>query len=386
MKFYFLALATLVVVCVGCTQFGDGQHALKSTEYSAPPAAMMQRPGPGVDGPGPGVLPSYAQMPPPGAFSSRTTQVKFAGPLGMQIGWKIPQGYAEDQLLAPGKYNFVQGNTYRLKFSNVPGREGLTLYPTLRVAHEHPTTAGYLSHANVPIELTDEDLDQVESNNLVTKVIYLPDPRYQELAIAGVETLVSTRLDPGVDPVAEADRRGTIMAVLEVGNMDLEMPGPQGPGAAMHGGINQISHVVLDGSKGQLAPPMPIAGSRADTGFGVPGPMIMGAPGAPGQPAVNPVAGVGGVPPWGSPITGTPIGLPGPPHIPLGGPAGLRSYTVQNNTDYDVGKPVKDFRLQVKHEPGIKLPHPVTDVEYTESHPVFAEGEVAYPAWAQPAP
>ena len=56
-------------------------------------------------------------------------------------------------------------------------------------------------------------------------MIYLPDPKNQELAIAGVETIVSTRLDPGVDPVAEADRRGTIMVVLRLGNMDLEMPG-----------------------------------------------------------------------------------------------------------------------------------------------------------------
>ena len=40
-----------------------------------------------------------------------------------------------------------------------------------------------------------------------------------------VETLVSTRLDPGVDPIQEADKMGTIMAVLRIGNMDLEMPG-----------------------------------------------------------------------------------------------------------------------------------------------------------------
>ncbi|MEZ6047682.1 MAG: hypothetical protein R3C11_19305 [Planctomycetaceae bacterium] len=78
-------------------------------------------------------------------------------------------------------------------------------------------------HNTIPIELNDEDLAQIESNNFVTKVIYLPEPKYQELAIAGVETLVSTRLEPGVDPVAEADRRGTILAVFRVGNKDLEM-------------------------------------------------------------------------------------------------------------------------------------------------------------------
>ena len=67
----------------------------------------------------------------------------------------------------------------------------------------------------------DEDLDQVTTGNFVTKVVYLPDAEYQELAVAGVETLVSTRLDPGVDPVVEADRRGSILAIIRIGNKDV---------------------------------------------------------------------------------------------------------------------------------------------------------------------
>ena len=64
----------------------------------------------------------------------------------------------------------------------------------------------------------------------MTKVIYLPDPEFQELALAGVETLVSTRLDPGVDPIVEADRRGAILAIVRLGNKDLEMPDGDGGG------------------------------------------------------------------------------------------------------------------------------------------------------------
>src|SRR3954451_6843136 len=136
----------------------------------------------------------------------------------MKGGW--PKGRPPP----PPRHNFRQGATYRLKLNRVPGREGLTLYPSLQVYPAAPPTDAYLSHDAVPVEITDEDLDQVESNNFVTKVIYLPDPRYQELAVAGVATLVSTKLEPGVDPVAEADRRGTILVVLRMGNMDLEMP------------------------------------------------------------------------------------------------------------------------------------------------------------------
>ena len=220
MKYYFLALGTVVVVCVGCAMDGH-QHTGKG-EYHAPPAAMMQRPGPMVDGPGPGVIPGMGGMggmmggppggmmggPPGGMMAGQpmapsTTQVRFVGPDGMHIGWQIPGGYAENQLVAPARYNFFQGATYRLKVTNVPGREGLALYPTLMIYPGHPNTEAYLSHNSVPLQMNEEDLDQIESNNFVTKVIYLPDARYQELAIANVETLVSTRLDPGVDPIQD---------------------------------------------------------------------------------------------------------------------------------------------------------------------------------------
>ncbi|MCH8831094.1 MAG: hypothetical protein IID45_16100, partial [Planctomycetes bacterium] len=79
MKYYFFALATAVVVCVGCAY--DGQQILDRQEFTAPPAAMMQRPGPMVDGPGPGVMQAMAQMQAPrGAFSSKLTQIRFAAP------------------------------------------------------------------------------------------------------------------------------------------------------------------------------------------------------------------------------------------------------------------------------------------------------------------
>lgn len=389
MKYYFLALATAVVVCVGCV--GDGQQILDRREYVAPPASMLQRPGPMVAGPGPGVMPMGGMsmgggpspmmgampgmQPPMQAFSAKTTQVRFVAPRAMSIGWKIQGGYAENQLMAPGSYNFRQGLTYRLKMGEIAGRKGLTVYPTLQVYPSHPTTDAYLSHNSIPIELADEDFDQIESNNYVTKVIYLPDAKYQELAIAGVETLVSSQLDPGVDPVAAADRRGTILVVLRIGNKKLEMHGAKkGAGDT----VDAVSYRSLDGQKNQHAEPMPIG--PAGGGFrGIPQPMIVGGSGRPGMPAMNPIAGRGGMPSWGMPMTGTPIGLPGPPHLPLGGPAGLQSHTITNNTRVNIGKPVKHLQIDVQHRPGYRLPKPVKYIRYTENHPMYRKGELSRP-------
>ena len=130
----------------------------------------------------------------------------------------------------PARYNFNQGYIYRLKLSNIPARAGVSLYPTIEVAPSTPATDAYLAHNAIPVQFTAEDFDQViDGGNFVTKVIYLPDPKYQELAVAGVETLVSTRLEPGVDPILEADKRGTILLIVRLGAIDLEMPaGPTG--------------------------------------------------------------------------------------------------------------------------------------------------------------
>jgi hypothetical protein len=325
-----------------------------------------------------------------------TSQVRFLGPEGMQVGWQIGHGFADAQLMTPGRYNFHQGATYRLKLTGIPGREGLTLYPSLHMYPVQMQTAAYLEHNPLPLRLTDEDLDQVETNNLVTKVIYLPDARYQDLAIAGVEELVSTRLGPGLDPVSEADRRGTIMAVLRVGNIDHEMPsqmgggmgGPMGPGGPAqfideNGQIQTMSHEVqqVSGEAGQFVPPMPIGPYQA--GSNVPGDMMMGGPNVPGAPPFNPIANMPGGPMYGYPITGTPIGLPGPPHIPLGRPASFRKHQMVNTTDYSVGPPAEQLRIDVRHEPGISLPEPVQYIQYTERHPSYQQGELSMPAWAE---
>ena len=376
MKPYFLGLATLVVVGVGCsvdTANFMGTGVVDKGRYIAPPAEMLNRPGPMVDGPGPGVLPMMYEEPAMSNFVSRSSQVFFKGPDGMSIGWQINGGYAENQLIAPGRYDFAQGQIYRLKLAGIPDRPDLVLYPTLHVYPAGPQTDAFLSHSPVPLQITDQDLQQVASNNFLTKVVYLPDPQHQELAIAGVDTLVSTQLDPGADPIAEADRRGTIMLVLRVGNLDLETGSVNvpGPAAQVPGKLDQVSFKV-DGDQGQRVPPMPI-GMVGQMGGGVPAPMMMGMPGMPGQGAVHPISGVGPTPVWGMTSVGTPIGLPGPPHLPYGRPAGLQSYTVRNQTKMRLPEPTDHMLIDVKHNPGIRMPKPVKHIQYTENHPEFRQ-------------
>ena len=275
-------LTLLALLAQGCA----------TSTHNLPPAQQLLEQGPGVGGPGPGVMgpvsaviPADAQAPMPGAAGAPmvsvapqpTVQLQFARPKAMRIHWETGRGqFHSVPLVVPARYNFPQGGIYRLKLTHIAGHEAEELYPTLEIGPTTPRTAAYLAHNAIPIQFTEEDFGQVLTGNFVTKVIYLPDPEFQELALAGVETLVSTRLDPGMDPIVEADRRGSIMAIVRMGNKHIEMPGNQ-----------------------------EAAGAVAPATFNLPNTGAMPTPGVPAY-----VAGYT-TPQYGMPMSGTPIGKVG---------------------------------------------------------------------------
>jgi hypothetical protein len=360
-----------------------------------------------------------------------TSQVAFLGDDGITVSWDVG-GYGmfdSEPLVIPGRQDFYQGAIYRLRVTNIPGRPGVELFPTLEIAPVTPRTDAYLAHSPIPVQFTQEDFDQVTSGNFVTKVIYLPDPEFQELALAGVETLVSTRLDPGVDPIAEADRRGSILAILRMGNKDLRTGGMEveyeGGGyegevyeGEIYEGYEGMEYEGGEVYEGEIVPtsfttpggPVEKAQGHDDAkqyerqavynaevdAFGMPvergvvpaqycGPygdgmygdgmygdgsmagMPMGMPTAAGAPPSVPPNMIAGGPQWGMPITGTPIGLPGPPHIPLGVPAGLQKHVMKNKTRVMLPPPVAKMHMTVKQRPGLNYPKPVNHVHMNET-------------------
>lgn len=380
LRFFFsLFVAATAAAMTGCGATGG---------YNLPPASRLMEPGPGVGGPGPGVM----GMPSPGvaqaAYSApmvanypaamgggggagcvtdgaiagavggaasmhagMEVQVLFARPEAMQVYFGTgDQAFVAEPMITPARQNFVQGGVYRLKVTGLPDREATELYPTLEIGPPTRMTAAYLAHNAIPIQFTEEDFDQVLSGNFVTKVIYLPEPDFQELALAGVETLVSTRLDPGVDPIVEADRRGSILAVVRIGNKDMEVPGS--------GGMNPITTAAAGNGVSQVGYDAP--GAVAQAGCVTCGPGAVG-----GFSSPRGGHGPGGLPPglvgngqYGMPISGTPIGLPGPPHIPLGVPAGLQKHVMKNWTSRHIPDPVSKVKINVKQRPGLSYPQP----------------------------
>ena len=242
-----------------CSLLSNAQAGDHGKRHNMPPASRMMEPGPMVGGPGPGVLlPETIPVPGYGAGAMiPTVQILFNQPTSMRILYDVVGDgtFTSDPLIVPGRLEFAQGGIFRLKLTDIQGREGIELYPTLEVGTASYRTAAYLAHNAISVQFTEEDLDQALSSNFVTKVIYLPDPEFQGEAISGIDTLVSTRLEPGLDPIVEADRRGSILAIVRLGNKDIEMSG-SGFGLAgnLQGGFVDANGMPCGPNGGPIGP------------------------------------------------------------------------------------------------------------------------------------
>jgi hypothetical protein len=280
----------------------------------------------------PGIMPIQAMMPPgmqgpggypPGAVAAvgpanrsgatagvQRTEVRFVSPGGMKISWFAPTadgkaGFTTQYLEAPGRYNFMQAAIYRLKLSDIPNRPGVELYPTLEVVPTNNRTSTFLAHSAVPVSFTEADFQQVAAGNYVVKVIYLPNPEFQDLASTGPDELVSSPLEPGCDPIAEAHRRGSILLIVRLGNIDLEAPNTPSMDAPSQYAPRMPPGACPPGMIGAMPPsPVQMPPGQMPVGQMPGGPMLPGQmpgqmPGLPGSATSQPLPPV---------VPGSPVG------------------------------------------------------------------------------
>jgi hypothetical protein len=286
---------------------GPVAHGGHGHRHGAPMPPPGMGGGPPYGGFDPGAM-GMAQAPP--RFVAQRTQVRFVRPTGMKVAWftQTADGrtaYSNAPVDAPGRYNFPQGAIYRLKLSNIEGRPGLEVYPTIEVFPTNPKTESFLAHSSVPVEFTPDDFKQISEGTYVVKVIYLPDPAFQDVASTGTEEILSTRLEPGVDPIQEAIRRGSILAVVRMGNVDqeapnsppLNAPAPGGPGPNP---LMNFGPLTTPQTPNSMVPFGPTGGG----GTGLPPGMMSAPPGLAPQISSAPMPSPRG-------IVGTPVSRPG---------------------------------------------------------------------------
>jgi len=326
---------------------GMGGGPMMQTAMQGPmqgPGVMNANLPPGAKMPG-GVTPAQfsASSPVGSMFPAQRTQVFISQPANMKVYWYTqgPDGkpnYSTTPLETPGRYNFAQAAIYRLKLTHIPGRPALELYPTLEVVPTSPKTNEFLAHNSVPLDFTEADFKQVVDRNYLVKVVYLPDPQFQDGAGAGPDSIVSTTLEPGQDPIQEALKRGSILLVIRMGNIDqglqhspaMAAPAPGGgpmmkpPGQGVPplfqvpfgtppippGGVALPPNVMppLPGGVGAVAPKVEIEASKPAN------PALPPLPPLPAPPGLTPEAPA--VPKIDLKDAGTSLPLPSTPILP----------------------------------------------------------------------
>lgn len=157
-----------------------------------------------------------------------TVQFRLVEPRKARV--RLIRGKDENwQLQVPFRKNLIPGTAYTFLMDQVPGRVDKTDWPVpYRLTRSYglfldmPGSTGtgasryYLAQNSIPISVTDEDLDQADANNTVTKVYFLAKADKGKPVGRSIETIVSTRLDPGIDPLDEAAKRGQLLAVLKI--------------------------------------------------------------------------------------------------------------------------------------------------------------------------
>lgn len=119
---------------------------------------------------------------------------------------------------SPQIYGFLIGRVYRLRITGIHLHPGLELYPTLElIDRTHPPRGEELRHPIV-VDITQEDLEFAADCKMVTRIIYIEDPR-NAMPIAEKPWVGQGFFDvnPGDDPLAVADSMGRPVAILRIG-------------------------------------------------------------------------------------------------------------------------------------------------------------------------
>jgi len=115
----------------------------------------------------------------------------------------------------PAQFSANIGHLYRLRVSDMPEFPGEELYPSIEVLDRLHAPEGSATSYPIPVVLSADDLKEAIEGRLVTRVIYLENPRLASPA----DTLRSepANLNPTDNALQEAGLRGRPMIIVRIG-------------------------------------------------------------------------------------------------------------------------------------------------------------------------
>jgi RNA polymerase sigma factor (sigma-70 family) len=156
-------------------------------------------------------------------------QIRIVAPIGMKVCLS-PHSDKNNKVVSievPGRLNLEQGKRSRLKLYDISNRPGIERFPIVEILPMGAVTRPFLANSAIPIEFTDEDFDHVNGGRAITKVAYLTNkskgsgtkpPKATDGSF--VKTIASYDF-VDQDVIELARQRGTVLAIVRMGNIDL---------------------------------------------------------------------------------------------------------------------------------------------------------------------
>lgn len=206
----FVRLLTFVFVVVGLSAFsGTGAFAQQSTrfdtrhymyDYELPPGEIAFRK-------------TLARQSMVGYFQP----VQLKGSDGIQIDVFSEGSFrgTTEQMTTAG---LMVGHIYRLKVTNIPGHPGKELYPSVEIIGRLFPPEGQEVRFPIPVNIGLEDLEPAMNGALVTRVIYLENPRTAIAEQRDKDDQPFFDVGIGQDPIRAAEKLGRPMAIVRIGS------------------------------------------------------------------------------------------------------------------------------------------------------------------------
>jgi len=150
-------------------------------------------------------------------LASHTQPVHILTPNGSLISMWSSQGFtvAHESSIHVG---LAIGRVYRMKVANIPRFRDYEVYPSVEILDRLNPPEGMENQFPIKIVITADDLEKALRGELVTKVIYLEDPKMSLPYRRNEDDQPYFDIGPAEDVLRTAERLGRPMAIVRIGS------------------------------------------------------------------------------------------------------------------------------------------------------------------------
>ncbi len=117
---------------------------------------------------------------------------------------------------APAQFSVNAGHIYRLRVTDMPEFPDVEVYPSIEILDRLHPPAGQEANYPIPIVLSAADLKEAIDGRMVTRVIYLEDPKFAS-QLDRLRAEVPQTIAPTDNALQEAGKLGRPMVIVRIG-------------------------------------------------------------------------------------------------------------------------------------------------------------------------